>query len=54
MQDRRAIILGLAASSVAGTALAKPKAEADDGLAPGVCRRCGQVHGAETPLKTIK
>ncbi len=45
MQDRRAIFFGLAGGLLAGKALAKPRPEADDAEAPGVCPRCGRVHG---------
>ena len=52
MQNRRAIFLGLGAAMLGGAAAAKPWPQADDAAAPGVCRRCGQIHGQpDAPLK---
>ena len=45
MQDRRAVFAFVAGTLLTGKASAKPRPEADDAEAPGVCPRCGRVHG---------
>ena len=45
MQDRRAVFAFVAGTVLAGQASAKPRPEIDDAEAPGVCPRCGRLHG---------
>lgn len=45
MQDRRAVFAFVAGTVLAGQASAKPRPEIDDSEAPGVCPRCGRLHG---------
>ena len=53
MQNRRVLFAGFAGTLLAGQALAKPRPEADDAEAPGMCPRCGRVHGkGDAPLKS--
>ena len=54
MQDRRALFAFVVGTVLAGQASAKPRPEIDDVEAPGVCPRCGRVHGKTDAQAGVK